>query len=176
MRYCAPTLAGLKTGSMFSCPFSDEGKLREFVRGCNRALCAKGLRLLPLRYADGRALVYLYRPSCLLRDLQNWEARRLLLEQGYDVERPACCIPRLIRRLRERGAFPHEVGLFLGYPPEDVRGFIEGRARCKCVGCWKVYGDAEAAQRLFCKYKKCTQIYCALFSQGSSIERLAVAG
>ena len=29
----------------------------------------------------------------------------------------------------ESGEFPHEVGLFLSYPPEDVKGFIDHRAR-----------------------------------------------
>ena len=35
---------------------------------------------------------------------------------------------RLIKRLNEDAEFPHEIGLFPGYPPEDVRGFIENRA------------------------------------------------
>lgn len=46
--------------------------------------------------------------------------------------------------------FPHEIGLFLGYPLEDVQGFIENRAEgYKCVGCWKVYGDEEYAKQEF---------------------------
>ena len=35
----------------------------------------------------------------------------------------------------ESGEFPHEVGLFLSYPPEDVKGFIDHRANdFKCAG------------------------------------------
>ena len=46
--------------------------------------------------------------------------------------------------------FPHEIGLFLGYPIEDVVGFIRYAGKgCKLSGLWKVYGDAEAASRLF---------------------------
>ena len=56
----------------------------------------------------------------------------------------------LIRRLRENDEFPHEIGLFLGYPIEDVVGFIRYAGKgCKLSGLWKVYGDAEAASRLF---------------------------
>lgn len=74
------------------------------------------------------------------------------------------------------GEFPHEIGLFLGYPPEDVCGFIENRAGgYKCVGEWKVYGDADKAKEIFAKYRKCTEVYCAQFAQGKSIERLTVA-
>ena len=76
----------------------------------------------------------------------------------------------------ESGEFPHEVGLFLSYPPEDVKGFIDHRANdFKCTGLWKVYGDEEKARSLFAKYKKCTEIYCALWQSGSKLEQLAVA-
>ena len=54
----------------------------------------------------------------------------------------------------ESGEFPHEVGLFLSYPPEDVKGFIAHRANdFKCAGLWKVYGNEEKARSLFAKYK-----------------------
>ena len=76
----------------------------------------------------------------------------------------------------ESGEFPHEVGLFLSYPPEDVKGFIDHRANgFKYAGLWKVYGDEEKARSLFAKYKKCTEIYCALWQSGSKLEQLAVA-
>lgn len=41
----------------------------------------------------------------------------------------------------------NEVGLFLGYPPEDVRCFMnDSRRGVKCTGCWKAYGDEETEQ------------------------------
>ena len=50
------------------------------------------------------------------------------------------------------------MGLFLGYPPEDVRGFIENRAAgCKLIGCWKVYGDVDAAKEKFASFERCTR-------------------
>ncbi len=32
-----------------------------------------------------------------------------------------------------KGDFPHEIGLLLGYPPEDVIGFIENRGQIHCI-------------------------------------------
>lgn len=82
----------------------------------------------------------------------------------------------MMRRLDEDMEFPHEIGLFLGYPPEDVCGFIENKAEgYKCIGQWKVYGDEAQAKKNFAMYKKCTQVYCAQFAQGKSIKRLTVA-
>ena len=87
------------------------------------------------------------------------------------------CICQLARKIRSEAEFPHEIGLFLGYPPEDVCGFMENRAcNCKCIGCWKVYGDEAAAKKKFAQYKKCTRIYQDQWAKGTDIERLTVAG
>ena len=122
-------------------------------------------------------MIYLFRPTDLKRDLLDGTAISLLKKRGYQDIRVEPCVCQLMDRFREEGEFPHEVGLFLGYPPEDVCGFIDNKA-CghKCVGCWKVYGDEAAAKRTFEKYKKCTEVFCSLWEQGISIERLTVAG
>ena len=173
----APTLAGIKTGSLFPCPCRDEGALLDDIRRLNRLLAPKGLCLLPIRFKDGKALLYLYRPAVLHRDLQNRLARRILSDAGgYPEGGCAKCLAQLIRRFRAGEEFPHEVGLFLSYPPEDVKGFIDHRANgFKCAGLWKVYGDERRAQRLFSRFKHCTEDYCARWQTGWDIDRLAVA-
>jgi hypothetical protein len=176
IEHCSPTLAGLKTGNIFSCTFQSSAEMKCCIRCWNSVLVKKGLRVLPLRYSGDRALIYVYRPSKLSVDLGCGMANRILKEHGYESHTPEQCIIRLIKRLDEDKDFPHEIGLFLGYPPEDVQGFIENRAAgFKLVGYWKVYGDAEAARELFAKFKKCTEAYCTMFANGWSIERLAVA-
>ena len=76
---------------------------------------------------------------------------------------------------RGRG-IPARGGLFLSYPPEDVKGFIENRAaNAKCTGVWKVYGDERQARQTFDRYKKCTQTYCERWRSGVELDRLAVA-
>ena len=176
IRQGAPTLAGIKTGSLFPCPCEDREALLADIRKLNRRLSPKGLCLLPIRFLAGQALLYLYRPAVLRRDLRDTQATELLRQAGYADESCARCVAQLIRRFRESGEFPHEVGLFLSYPPEDVKGFIDHRANgFKCAGLWKVYGNEEKARSLFAKYKKCTVIYCALWQSGSRLEQLAVA-
>ena len=117
-----------------------------------------------------------YRPSKLSQDLQQADACSLLEERGYTFGVPERCIIHIMQRLADGREFPHEIGLFLGYPPKDVCGFIENRAGgYKYVGEWKVYGDADKAKEIFARYRKCTEVYCAQFAQGKSIERLTVA-
>ena len=159
IRQGAPTLAGIKTGSLFPCPCDDREALLTDVRRLNRQLVPKGLCLLPIRFKDGQALLYLYRPAVLHRDLQDGLAQRILTQAGYACGGCGRCVAQLI-----------------SYPPEDVQGFIDHRA-CdfKCAGLWKVYSDEERAQRLFTRFKRCTEDYCARWQAGSDIGQLAVA-
>ena len=175
IRHCSPTLAGMKTGNMFTVAFADETELLKDMRAFNRQFTAKGLRIVPLRCGENRALLYLCCPKKLADDLKHRKAKEILKENGYP-ENPGRCVSFLRNRMMTNVEFPHEVGLFLGYPPEDVSGFIKNGAQaCKCVGCWKVYGDDAKAKCTFAKYKKCTAVYCAQWAAGKSIERLTVA-
>ena len=173
----APTLAGLKTGSLFPCKYESYETLRREICETNKTLRQKGLRLIPLRRNEKQALLYLYRPERLRADLSAPEAVDILRREGYADLRQERCLHELMRRLQRFEAFPHEIGLFLSYPPEDVRGFIEHKGRgSKCEGCWKVYGDAERAKKTFRTYKKCTDCYRRQQAKGVPIARLAVAG
>ena len=175
LRFCAPTLAGLKTGSMFSCAFPSREALDRSVRELNRSLTAKGLRVLPLRFFAGRGLIDVYRPERLSRDLSEGAAGALLTGLGYPRGGAERRLAALMRRLREGGEFPHEIGLFLGYPAEDVLGFIEHRGSSKYAGCWRVYGDEETARKTFARFKKCTEAYCDAYRRGIGIDALTVA-
>ena len=128
VRQCAPTLAGIKTGSLFPCPYDSRQQLLADIRRMNRVLVPRGLCLLPMRLGQGRALLYLYRPQALRRDLDDDLSCRLLRQAGYPCGSCGQCVARLVQRLRTEEEFPHEVGLFLSYPPEDVQGFIDHRA------------------------------------------------
>ncbi len=174
IRYCAPTLASIKTGSLFTCPFDSRDAMLCAVRAFNRRMTGRGLCMLPLRWKDGACLLYLYRPGMLARDLTDCDACALLRACGYPCGDVSGCIRRLMARLAAGEGFPHEIGLFLSYPPEDVRGFMEGLP-AKCTGIWKVYGDEARAQRVFAKYRKCRDVYMRKWSEGRSVERLTVA-
>ena len=174
---CSATMAGLKTGNLFSCRGESAEQVAESLRKMNRRLVPRGLRLIPLRLEDGMALLYLYRPDRLKCDLCDEKAQDILREYAYPVPDPDRCVACLARRLKDCEEFPHEVGLFLSYPPEDVEGFIRNGAKgAKCVGTWKVYGDEDAAKKKFRLYKKCTEVYSRAYRRGHCLERLVVAG
>ena len=84
VRHCAPTLAGLKTGSLFTCPYGCREELFCSIRRMNQRLLPKGLRVLPLRCSEHKALIYIYRPKKLTRDLTDPAAAEILQQHGYD--------------------------------------------------------------------------------------------
>ncbi len=178
VQHCAPTLMGIKPGNLFLAPIRSVNQMNLQVRMLNRLLGPKGVRIIPLRHSDNRALIYVYRPSELGDYFRSDEVASLLRTFGYSPENTGCCIAKLSKKIRdgieEHNYFPHEVGLFLGYPAEDVTGFIKHKAKdFKVSGCWKVYGDQDAAESRFRDYERCTNRCVTMYSQGVPIEQLA---
>ena len=101
IRHCSPTLAGLKTANMFACQFESKEELRDELSSLNKILINKGLRALPLKYENKRALIYIYRPAELKCDLQCSKACKVLENCGYNCKSPERCIAQLMSRLKE---------------------------------------------------------------------------
>ena len=175
IRLCSPTLAGIKTGSLFTVGYTDRKEFNEDVRSFNHRMKNKGLRMIPVKYTEDYVLVYLYRPLFLKRDFKEDKVRQILKEKGYSYTNSDLCVAELARRLEQNSAFPHEIGVFLGYPADDVRGFMNSPdSGYKYVGYWKVYGDMDAAIKLFTRFSRCTEKYVKRLRSGSTLEQLAV--
>ena len=124
----------------------------------------------------GRVNVFIYNAVKLRAFVQRDDVQRLMSELGYEdmelSEILAVFREKYQQYLKSRGRFtakqpaqedqacgngslgkewfPHEMGLLLGYPPEDVEGFILQNGRnALCSGYWKVYEDAESKRRTF---------------------------
>ena len=68
-------------------------------------------------------------------------------------------------------SFPHEIGVILGYPLEDVKGYMEnGGQKCLLNGYWKVYNNPEEAKRKFeIGALKLRFLFCLFFFQTTPI-------
>ena len=175
IEHCSPTLAGIKTGSLFPVKTRRGTNITKELRKINAILRDKGLRAVPVRKRSDSVLVYIYRRDLLARDLKDPEALAILKEKGYVCNNPEHCLKQLIRHFMTDDAFPHEIGLFLGYPPSDVKCFMESPWKgVKCRGCWKAYSNKEKAEQIFSLYKKCTENYRNLYRSGHSLAQLVV--
>ena len=176
IRHCSPTLASIKTANLFSACFESKRQMKEQINSWNMRLRDKGISLTILRQREKRVLVYVYRRSKLRKELKQPAVAEFLKEYGYAGMSMEKAVQRLRERLYECDSFPHEIGVFLGYPLRDVIGFIEnGGDNCKCANCWKVYSDENEAKKTFAKYKKCEEMYFRLWKHGKSVRQLTVA-
>ncbi len=170
--FCSPTLAGIKVANLFSCDSPSSSEITNDIRSYNRRLSSSGVVVIPVKQMNGKTLIYVYRPKLLRAYLAQESVRSILTDFGYDADDMNACIMRMISRLKEN-EFPHEIGLFLGFPPEDVKGFIENNGlNYKVCGMWKVYGDVCKCSRLFDKYRMCTQTLLDQYRSGNTVERL----
>jgi len=176
IEHCSPTLASLKTANLFTLEFSHEAELDRSIRTWNSNFLSKGVMLLILRKSGGRALIYVCRKRLLQRDLKRTGVEGFLRNYGYTGTDVNTALATLKLRLEQSEEFPHEIGIFLGYPLGDVIGFIENAGRnSKCTGCWKVYCNECEAVKTFKRYKKCKDVYMRLWKQGKSVWQLTVA-
>ena len=176
IEYCAPTLAGMKTGGMFRIKFSSESKMNAEIQNMKNILKPKKVSLTVLKSTGTNALIYVFREDKLKNDLKNPDLDNLLDELGYSKGGINTVLRRLKERMTENGDFPHEIGAFLGYPPKDVIGFVKNKgSNCLCSGWWKVYHDAENAKKMFLKFDKCRELYKKLYMSGKTALQLAVA-
>ena len=177
VRQCAPTLAGMKPGSIFCFNHSPLEVSRQKVCQWNKQLAPFGLtvQILLERPSSSSVIVFVYRRDRLEQMLSDDAYQSFLAEAGYERTNLDGLLEQLAQRLRTQPEFPHEIGVFLGYPLRDVIGFIENHGRnFTCCGFWKSYGDPAEMQVCFACYRRCIQTYVAMFEQGIPIERLAV--
>jgi hypothetical protein len=170
--HTAPSLLGIKCASLLSVSRADcdiEANARLF----NRRAAVKGLKIHTLCENGSRALMLVYNKRRLSARLKSPECRQLLRNYGYsDRMSLGEYLDRLSSRIRSEPEFPHEIGIFLDYPIEDVVGFIENNGcNFKLCGYWKVYGNAEKAARTFEEYNKCRGFLCGKLNQGEDLYR-----
>ena len=92
-----------------------------------------------------------------------------------------CMLSKILYRVSERyrahmegkGDFPHEIGLLLGYPPEDVIGFIENRGQNPLyIGYWKVYSNLEECRKVYAGYDQAREKVLHMVSSEMTVKNI----
>lgn len=172
--YCAPTLAGLKPASLMACAQEEYPTLERIAVQYAQLLRPLGLSIEIVCRCAHRYLVLIYREKLLRRRLQQPEAAALLRAAGYPAHAALDeMLARLKRRMAKNPDFPHEIGVFLGYPLADVRGFQQNQGKnYKLCKYWKVYADVARAQACFDRYDRCRERFIHQLAQGKSLTQL----
>ncbi len=116
-RHCAPALLGVKPANLVSLPLEEYRLLAPQIAWYSHVLRQRGLRFLTLDRRCKAVLLLVYSPVKLKRHLEQESCRQMLSQVGYPSEGLSEKLLFLQSRLAENQDFPHEIGLFLGYPP-----------------------------------------------------------
>lgn len=168
----APALAGIKSADLVAWG-SPEACTSPFFQSYSQQLAMRGICIRVLWLGCPRCLLLVYRPERLERQLADPAVHLLLEREGYPVGSGLEALLNALSRRLSRDCFPHEIGLFLGYPPEDVEGFRLHQGRdYKLAGCWKVYSDVERARQCFRRYGLCRAALCRRLREGKALSQV----
>ncbi|MCY6957104.1 DUF3793 family protein [Clostridium brassicae] len=115
--------------------------------------------------SDSTAVLF-YDNSKMNKILKNKRNTKFLKQYGYTSK---MSLKQCLSLLKNRYYYscPNEIGVFLGYPLEDVIEFISDNQKEAIIfGYWKVYHNLNYALNVFKKYDSCREKVINLISNG----------
>lgn len=182
VNFCTPCLAGLKPSNLFSVPqkiYDDSFIDRHLME-------LKGLFIKCLYSYNDRVFLLLYRKKFLEKILSDRNVSDALKMFGYKTcanteEMLDILSQRMEQFIKNCGKkpkhnFPHEIGLFLGYPCEDVMEYYKNRGEGYIFsGYWKVYSNPDETAQLFKKFNEYKIFFSKKIKSGYDIYSLISA-
>ena len=167
---CAPIITGIKVSNLLIVSSCDEDVVRIILK-------RTGIIHYRLLRQDNKTTFLLFRIPQLATHLQDPDVQRILKANGYTdlslggILRTFQC--RYETYMNRGEGFPHEIGLLLGYPVEDVLGFIEHKGKNYLYsGYWKVYEDAASKIKIFEDYENAKEKLILLLANGHDIRSI----
>ncbi len=174
--HCAPALAGIKPSNIAMCQKCDIPNIREQIQALNKRLNARDIYIDILCECSKRAMIIVYRKSVLEKHLNESKNKAFLCRYGYGNLKNSAEYLDFLRSRLDCDLFPHEIGVFLGYPLRDIYCFINHRDEgCLLTGDWKVYHNAEEAKKLFKRFKNCKKAVSDKVLSGKSLAQIFCA-
>lgn len=167
---CAPLIVGLKMSNLFIIQ-------NEHISKMYRLLKESRISYYVFLVTEKMSTLFLYDREKLENFLSKKQIRLFFREEGYldfDLQKVLFRF-RCQYRLYWSGKrdFPHELGLLLGYPIEDVNGFILNKGKKSLyTGYWKVYDDVQGKKELFRMYELAKETLIQLVFNGISIAEI----
>lgn len=164
---CAPLLSGLKAANLVNIEKKQFKNLKAILKNTD-------ISYYVLFHGSEKFTILLYRYTGLKHYLSQPETRELLNQMGYFSTQIYELLYLFSLKYKQFvngiDGFPHEMGIFLGYPIEDVVGFIENEGKnFLCTGYWKVYKNVPEKTRLFKSFEQAKKTMVTLLFYGFNI-------
>ena len=164
---CAPLFKGLKISNLLIVPKQHYEKVVDILIGT-------GISQVLLMASQNKITLLLYKEEELKHFISAKRVKAFFLKLDYKE----IVLTTLLKQFQKRyenyivtgNNFPHEMGLVLGYPIEDVNGFIENDGKNFLYsGYWKVYDNLPEKTQLFQRFDKAKKDVIQLIFNGHSI-------
>lgn len=154
LSYCSPVFTGIKPSALMMVKTC---MLPQITTEKNLAeLEEKGFEIKTMGSCSFRTRLLIFERKALSECVYTSERFCILQNFGYQKGNLDELLATLQKRFTTTCDFPHEIGIFLGYPTEDVKGFLEHKGKdYRVCGYWKVYGNETMAVQKFASYKRC---------------------
>lgn len=167
---CAPLLTGIKVSNLLIVNYHNKNAVIDMF---DKTMISHYVLVETME----KVVFLLYRKENLQEYLNRYDVNVLMTQYGYKSQRLLKVLKKFSMRycyyMNYGGKFPHEMGLILGYPVDDVKGFIENEGKeFLYIGYWKVYSDLQETIELFKKYNRAKELLIQLVKQGTSIRSI----
>lgn len=171
LKTCAPTVMRVKASNIFTVK-AYKNIFDDICEVVNKFKDEK-LRLTLLRRSANSMLFILYNTDLLEEILFEEKNRDFLLSKDFCYESTYEAIKCLKDKLCQSDCFPHEIGIYLGYPLSDVVDFINHKGKnCKICGVWKAYNNVDDAIKTFELYEKSKKYCMDLLSEDECLVKI----
>ena len=167
---CAPVFKGVKASNIITLPEGTWKRLKGRIAGGE-------VRVMLLHGGGKNEVILFYREKWLHNILKKPEVESFFKTHGYTD----LVLSAVLSRMQERYEayvqgemdFPHELGILLQYPLEDVKSFIvnAGKNSLFC-GYWKVYHNPKEARKIFHLYDRIREKAAREFINDSMPEQI----
>ncbi len=170
---CAPLFSGIKASNLIVLDPAS-------AAFAGHALDGTDISKYCLFQDNFRIYLFLYDDIRMKTYLSDRENSLFLRRMGYFSIEPTA----LLKELRDRFSkykdgyrvFPHEMGLMLNYPLQDVLGFMRHEGEnCLYTGYWKVYHDLPGAMSTFNAYERAKSEVLEAVLNGMGIAEIIAA-
>lgn len=164
---CSPLIMRIKIANLFTITERCQNQVEKVFQDTD-------LKVMYLLKSCGKITYLMYQEKQLGQYLCDGAVYSFLWEYGYHFS----SLEEMLKLFQQRYSaymfegdkFPHEMGIFLGYPLEDVRGFIRNKGKNYLyAGYWKVYHNPDTKLELFREYDRARNFVMELITQGMSI-------
>lgn len=162
----APTLAKQKPSSLLVFSNNNRNLQDTWEEFKNELEDKLNVKFVELKKSEKSTIVLFYNEESFKKILREEKNIEFLKRFGYNTKmKLEECLLLLGKRFENN--CPHEIGIFLGYPVDDVVMFIDyPNKKCKMIGYWKVYHNIEEAKNIFRKYDQIKSNIIKLIIEG----------